>query len=128
MSVRERFAPIIARTFCPFATRAHVAYGPEWKVEESFAANIDANASALTVFRERAEREALHGFVSEVYLPPGPRSFEAVRRLFATFLLELSFRDPAGSNCMREEIGRLGWQFEYCNLRLFGNVFAPCYG
>lgn len=127
MTVKERFAKIAEKTFCPFARGAHIAYGPEWEVRRSFGVNMDSNAAALTQFRQLAEQEAFHGFVSEVYLPVALRSFEGIRCLFAVFLQELSSRDPSGGSCMQEEIGRRGWQFEYCNLRLFGNVFAPCY-
>jgi len=125
-AILEPFEALRLSTLCPYAARARVAYGSAWDDGESRDANLRRTASAFAAWAAMARENRSHGFVLEVGLSAAS-DFEQVRRAFGDTLLRLNEHDPAHSSCMRRPIEAAGWQYEFGGLRLFVNVFAPCY-
>src|SRR5687768_3062925 len=120
------FEAIRQTTLCPYAVRANVSYGPEWLAELSAAANWDRNAASLLDWANRAFETRSHGYVIEVGSEHAD-DFDEVRRTLRRTLAEVSARDPDESTCLEREFDDPDWQFDFAGLRLFANVFAPCY-
>ena len=120
------FETIRQTTLCPYAARANVSYGPAWLQELSARPNWDRIAASLAEWADRAYETRSHGYVIEIGGVDAD-DFDEVRRTLRRTLTELNARDPAESNCLQEDLEDPGWQFDFAGLRLFANVFAPCY-
>ena len=123
----DGFLEIVRNTLCPYASSAQVIFGPAWEAELPFEDNIKNNAGSLSQFCHRAFANRLHGFAMEIIAGEKATQFEAVKHLFYSALKELNKHDPDLSNCMSADYTQIGWQFEFGGIRLFVNVFAPCY-
>lgn len=113
-------------TLCPYAAQARISYGPAWCDDDTKLVNWDRIAAALAEWATTAEVERSHGFVVEIG-HPAAGNFDHVRTLMRGVLQSISERDPALSTCMSGRFEDPEWQFEFAGLRLFVNLFAPCY-
>ncbi len=120
------FAAVQASTLCPYAKAARIVHGAAWRPSEGDADNWRRNAAALAAWAGTAELRRSHGFVIEIDEPEAT-SFARARERLKTGLMELSAHDPAASSCMNGPFETQDWQFQFAGLRLFVNVFAPCY-
>lgn len=120
------FETIRQTTLCPYAARASISYGPEWVEQLPADTNWDRNAASLADWASRAFETRSHGHVMELGTEHAD-DFDQVRRTLRLTLTELSSRDPAESQCLAQNLDDPGWQFDFANLRLFVNLFAPCY-
>jgi hypothetical protein len=118
------FDSVIASTLCPFAARAKVGSAPEWDVDRCD--NWPRIAESLRVWLGSAEATRSHGFVVQIG-GCDASDFDSVRQAFRVALEELNRLDSSDSSCLREEVDAPHWQFEFEGVRLFANVFAPCY-
>ncbi|MDH3030143.1 YqcI/YcgG family protein [Methylobacterium fujisawaense] len=121
------FEALRAATLCPFARRAEVRYSPPWDEANGFHANVAAHAGALATFVAEGERDALHGFVSEIVIGDGAHDFDRVRRSFNAYLVGLAEYDDDCRLAMNCDKLAAEWQFSFRGMRMFLNVFAPCY-
>jgi FPC/CPF motif-containing protein YcgG len=69
----------------------------------------------------------MHGFVSEIVIGLGARSFEDVRRGFRSYLNGLADHDEDCRRTLNGDKLRSKWQFSFAGMQMFLNVFAPCY-
>jgi hypothetical protein len=122
----EGFAAIKNSTLCPYAKSARVRYGPRWTPVDPDDANWARNATALAGWADTARKECSHGFVLEI-AGRDAASFHCVEASLKEALHSLNAHDPAASDCMKGPFDAVEWQFEFADLRLFVNVFAPCY-
>ncbi len=122
----EGFAAVKSSTLCPYARGARVRYGPRWEPADPDEANWVRNGTALTDWARTAHRERSHGFVIEI-AEREATNFQCVKASLKDALHRLNAQDPAASDCMNGPFDTVEWQFEFASLRLFVNVFAPCY-
>jgi YqcI/YcgG family len=122
----EGFTRLQSGTLCPYAARARVTLGPAAEGESSLDRHVSRCAEDMTSWAQVARATRSHGYVMQVPLSNADE-FLAVKRGFGDVLRRLSRLDPNGSSCMQRSPLVDGWQFEFGGLRLFLNVFAPCY-
>ena len=127
MTVKKRFSTIIEQTLCPFARAALIVYGPVWERNLTEAENVRRNALALEDFCRSAPSEKFHGVVLEIGINTEKADFDEIKLTFRRILTTLNSLDPKLSRCLDDLSEEPGWQFEFAGLRLFCNVFAPCY-
>jgi hypothetical protein len=118
------FDSVIGSTPCPFAAGANVGSAPEWDPGRSD--NWPRIAESLRRWVLSAKANRSHGFVIQVG-DHDPSDFDGVRLAFRLALEELNGLDSSDSDCLRGKLDVPGWQFEFEGVRLFANVFAPCY-
>lgn len=123
----EAFQRMVGQTYCPYAKTAKVWYGPPWNIDATYSENIGSHAVALQQFAPVAKAQRYQGFVSEIVIGPEAKHFGAVKRAFRDYLYALASTDSSCRRCMEEVSSDKSWQFEYAGLRMFLNVFAPCY-
>jgi hypothetical protein len=123
----EIFKRMVGQTRCPYAKTAKVWYAPAWNTDASYYENVGFHATALRQFVPVAKAERYHGFVSEITIGPRAKDFDTVKRAFREYLHALASTDTNCQQCMMGVRGDKSWQFEYAGLRMFLNVFAPCY-
>ncbi|HEY5710129.1 MAG TPA: YqcI/YcgG family protein [Solirubrobacterales bacterium] len=121
----DAFAVVKRTTPCPYALGARISYGPQWDPALGLA-NSELIAQSLAEWAKTARTSASHGFVIGIYSPEAA-DFGSVTALLKTALQHLSHFDPNQSDCLQRDIEQTDWQFEFAGLRLFVNVFAPCY-
>ena len=98
-----------------------------WDRSLSSCDNTRLHAEALSAFVRVAEEGRIQGFVSEIVIGPDAQRLEGVRRRFKGYLADLARHDD---DCRRTlDLDKLGpgWQFSFAGMRMFLNVFAPCY-
>src|SRR3954451_15096581 len=123
----EAFQKIVGQTYCPYAKAAKIWYGPLWDMGATYFKNIESHVIGLRQFVQVAKAQCYHGFVSEIVIGPEARDFGAVKRAFRQYLYSLASTDSSCRRCMEEVCSDKYWQFEYADVRMFLNVFAPCY-
>lgn len=121
------FERLKQRTFCPFASSAKVKQYMYWDSDLGFVDNVLYHAVALREFTEHAQEQKFHGFASRVYIGPEVKSFEATRVNFRRYLFALALFDQNCAHCLEQEKIDVNWQFSFNYLRMFLNVFSPCY-
>jgi hypothetical protein len=121
------FERLRAETRCPFAKAAKVWFGPDWLPKLGWSGNVARHAVELRLFAERAATERYHGFASEVRIGPRAVDFESVRAGFRDYLGSLAEADPDCARSLAADLTVKEWQFEFSGVRMFLNVFAPCY-
>jgi len=124
----EVFEGLRSTTYCPFATRARIWYGPDWDLSCDFESNVQRIASNLTDFCGLHQVNQLHGYVINVVGDRSSRmaTLSETATLFWKFLKYLSPLDPAQCSSFAD-IEHPQWQFEFANVRLFLNVFSGSY-
>ena len=123
----DAFHGLVSKTLCPYAKTAKVWYGPDWDARATYFGNIQSQASSLGQFTAVAEAQRYAGFVSEIVIGPQAMELPAVKMAFRDYLRALARTDECCARCMDRDVSDRSWQFEYNNLRMFLNVFAPCY-
>jgi hypothetical protein len=123
----ESFEQLKLSTYCPFASSAKVARQLSWNLGLDFLGNIQSHALALKEFTKFAQERKYHGFVSRVYLGNGAKNFETTRIAFKEYLFGLAKFDQDCAKCLEQDKINLEWQFSFNKLRMFLNVFSPCY-
>ena len=114
-------------TYCPFAASAKVEHQLSWDPNLSFLENVQAHSVTLREFTRFAQERDYHGFVSRVLIGPAAKSFETTRVTFREYLYGLAkFDEDCAQNLAQDKVN-LNWQFSFNNLRMFLNVFSPCY-
>lgn len=114
-------------TYCPFAASAKVEHESSWDHDLDFLANVNSHAITLRRFTEYAQEHKYHGFVSRVYAGSDAKRFEGTRRTFKEYLYGLARFDHDCAQCLAQDKINTDWQFSFNNLRMFLNVFSPCY-
>jgi YqcI/YcgG family len=127
VSRMDSFKKLVESTSCPYAATAKVHFGPPWHKDKSFEDNIQRIAIDLAEFCEFAFRKKYHGYVVNLNLGTSVQDFSVVKKTFCRFLFGLNSRDSQASNCMQKQFLSRDWQFEFAGVKLFANVFAPCY-
>lgn len=113
------------QTFCPFASAARIALGPEWDDGIDFDENVARISDSLNDFLLRLRDKNLHGFICSVRCDQAT-SLPEVARSFATFL-ETLVRTDLGNDCLLKDVEHVAWRFYFRGEPIFLNVFAPCY-
>jgi FPC/CPF motif-containing protein YcgG len=125
---RAGFGQVIAATLCPFARSARVGWASGWQEALPDEENYSRIANELGQFCMTARDRRMHGFVVAIGDPAGGlTNLSAVERRFARTLAELDRRDKGSKRHSPKDVGKAGWQWEFCNLSLFLNVFSSCY-
>jgi hypothetical protein len=123
----DEFKQLKLETLCPFAKSAKIWYGPDWDFALTFRENVSSQTDDLRRFAQSALVGRFHGYVAEIGIGKAATEFESVRHAFRNYLRELASSDESCNRCFETNPMDLGWQFEYANVRMFLNVFAPCY-
>ena len=126
-SAFAEFESMRASTYCPFAKGANIRFSPPWKNSLGFDGNVAAHAAALADFVVEGQRSHLHGFVSQITLGEDACDFDHVRKAFRAFLHGLARHDDDCCNALKDDKMSTDWQFSFRGMRMFLNVFAPCY-
>jgi hypothetical protein len=73
-----------------------------------------------------AKKEKFKGFA--VRLPPEfSATVSDLSRTTALLLAELNRIDPAHSTCLRNDVGAVGWKFDWAGEPMFLTAFGTCY-
>jgi len=120
------FMTSIEKTHCIFAPSGKYWGADDWVRTDSWEANIRRFADGLFRFMAVAKREKFKGFA--VRLPPElSASVPVLSRTTALLLDELNRIDPAHSTCLQNEVGTVGWKFEWAGEPMFFTAFGTCY-
>jgi hypothetical protein len=93
----------------------------------TFLENVSRQSGDLRRFAQSAFAGKFHGYVAEIGIGQAATEFERVRGAFRDYLRALAAEDDSCKKCLEANPMSLDWQFEYANVRMFLNVFAPCY-
>ena len=122
------FGEVISQTLCPFARTARVEWASPWQASLSDEENFSRIARELEQFCMTARDREMHGFVVAVGAAErGLTDLGAVEGRFRRTLAELDRRDKGTKQHRPQDVDKAGWQWEFCNLGLFLNVFSSCY-
>lgn len=121
------FEAMRSSTYCPFAKRARIRFSPPWQTTLDFEGNVAAHAAALSKFVVEGKRDSQHGFVSQVSLGNDACDFDSVRQAFGAYLEGLAQHDDDCHKALSADKLSRDWQFSFDGMRMFLNVFAPCY-
>lgn len=121
------FKDLKDRTLCPFARSAKIWFGPPWDTSLRFRENCSIQATDLRRFCEAAYEGRYHGFVAGLRVGDAAQNAEDVKVAFRDFLNGLAAEDASCGRCMAQHPLSEDWQFEFGDVRMFLNVFAPCY-
>lgn len=125
----EHFQAVIDSTLCPFAPDAKIWGAKAWDKALNFEENITSNLSWLERFAKVCDPEQLDGFVIEVKLDENNHSdLISLGKLLNQTLRVISTNDPAGQNCMDEEIETPTWRFSFGGVTFFISTFSDLYG
>lgn len=123
----DAFSRLQERTLCPFAEGARIWRSPAWDNSLSVLTNYSIIARELGRFVLFDRAATLHGFCAEVRLGAAACDFESVRVGFRDLLFGLASEDESCRRCLAADVLAPDWQFEFSGMRMFLNVFAPCY-
>lgn len=99
---------------------------PDWLDGDAIPAFIERIVTPLSRFCRIAPREGLDGFAIVMPASSG-RALAQLGHSVNLTLRQLSARDPAGENCMEQNILLPGWHFKFAGTEFFVAAFAPCY-
>lgn len=122
----REFSKVVENTHCPYSDQKS-AMGPVWDMSLTWDENIATNAKELQEFFAVFIPEKLHGYVMEVRTHNNIKTLEEFGKVFNKILITLNEYDPLHSNCLRQKINSLSWQFQFAGERTFITTFAPCY-
>lgn len=123
----ELFDHFKKTTLCPFASNSKIERMFHWDTSLTFIDNVKMHANSLKQFTHIAESEKFHGFVSRIFIGGGFESIEKTKAAFKDYLYGLADFDKDCFACLAKEKRDISWQFSFNNLRMFLNVFSPCY-
>lgn len=123
----DLFEHLKQTTYCPFAATAKIERQVSWNHDLGFLENVQLHALALREFTEFAQERKYHGFASRIFIGPDAKSFETTRVTFKEYLYGLASFDQNCAECLAADKVNINWQFSFNNLRMFLNVFSPCY-
>jgi YqcI/YcgG family len=123
---RKIFTDVIVSTQCPFAKKGRVHYGTTLIGQIEFTQQTKIWTQEMNSFIELVPVINPDGFVIGVHGEQSPKSLQELAHFVSNTLNELTIHSR-GRPLQQNEVCAEGWQFSFCEIRMFLVVMSSVY-